>query len=93
MANGATELRNREGLKRAALPELLSGDFGQWAKESAALAKAVAYRNGKPSSGLDEKHGAVLPVGYVQQAKGVAERRMVLAGYRLADVLKGAIFR
>jgi hypothetical protein len=30
----------------------------------------------------------VVPDGYAKRAKAVAERRVVLAGYRLADVLK-----
>ena len=29
----------------------------------------------------------VLPVGYVVSASRVADRRMILAGYRLADLL------
>ena len=29
----------------------------------------------------------VLPVGYVVSARRIADRRMILAGYRLADVL------
>ena len=29
----------------------------------------------------------VLPVGYVAIARRIADRRMILAGYRLADVL------
>jgi hypothetical protein len=30
----------------------------------------------------------VLPVGYVASASRIADRRMILAGYRLADLLK-----
>jgi hypothetical protein len=30
----------------------------------------------------------VLPVGYVVDASRIATRRMILAGYRLADLLK-----
>ena len=30
----------------------------------------------------------VLPVGYVVKASRIADRRMVLAGYRLADLLR-----
>jgi hypothetical protein len=30
---------------------------------------------------------SVLPVGYVVSASGIANRRMILAGYRLADLL------
>jgi hypothetical protein len=31
----------------------------------------------------------VLPVGYVVSARRIADRRMILAGYRLADLLGG----
>jgi len=30
----------------------------------------------------------VLPVGYVVSARRIADRRMILAGYRLADFLR-----
>jgi len=36
----------------------------------------------------DPTQAPVLPEGYTHQAKAVAERRIVLAGYRLADLLK-----
>jgi hypothetical protein len=34
--------------------------------------------------------GKALPDGYVDMAKAIAERRVTLAGYRLADYLKAA---
>ena len=37
----------------------------------------------------DKANGEALPPDYPAAAKAVAERRMALAGYRLADVLKG----
>jgi hypothetical protein len=38
--------------------------------------------------GLDDgRSGSVLPVGYVVSARRIADRRMILAGYRLADLL------
>jgi hypothetical protein len=33
----------------------------------------------------------VLPEGYTRKAKEVAERRIVLAGYRLAELLKNTV--
>ncbi len=33
------------------------------------------------------KAAPVLPVGYVAIARGIADRRVILAGYRLADLL------
>ena len=35
----------------------------------------------------DKENGEVLPADYIATVKPLAERRMVLAGYRLADVL------
>jgi hypothetical protein len=32
-----------------------------------------------------------LPVGYVVSASRIADRRMILAGYRLADLLSGLL--
>jgi hypothetical protein len=36
----------------------------------------------------DQQNGEVFPADYVATVKPLAERRIVLAGYRLADVLK-----
>jgi hypothetical protein len=33
----------------------------------------------------------VLPVGYVVSASRIADRRMILTGYRLADLLSGLL--
>jgi S1/P1 Nuclease len=75
--------------------ELANTDFEAWAKESFEIAAKFAYRNGAPI-GIP-KGGAmdctmvaatpVLPVGYVVSASRIADRRMILAGYRLADLL------
>ena len=71
-------------------------DFDSWAKESFEIATKFAYRNdgrlGIPKGGtLDCTMVAaalVLPVGYVVSASWIADRRMILAGYRLAGLLK-----
>jgi hypothetical protein len=73
--------------------ELASTDFESWAKESYDLATKIAYRNGGrigiPRGGnLDCAMVAaapVLPAGYVVSASRIADRRLILAGYRLAD--------
>ena len=86
--NKAIELRLRPTHARAQLPELAEAQFTQWAKaESFALAKAEGYRNGTLQGNTDENNGVVLPADYASTTKPLAERRMVLAGYRLADVL------
>jgi hypothetical protein len=86
--NRATELRLRSNHARAQLPELQETSFEQWVKvESFALATTQVYRNGQLRGSRDRENGEVLPADYSATVKPLAERRMVLAGYRLADVL------
>jgi hypothetical protein len=67
-----------------------------WAKESFEIATKIAYRNdgriGIPRGGNMDcamvVEAPVLPVGYVVSASRIADRRMILAGYRLADFLR-----
>lgn len=93
VANRATGLRNTAGLGRADLPELAARPFGPnaamaWAKEeSLVMAREVAYVGGQLQGSKDKTAGVPLPDGYAATAKAAAERRMVLAGYRLSDVL------
>ena len=73
-----------------------STDFESWAKESYEIATKIAYRNdgrigipkGENKDCRDVKAAPVLPVGYVSIAKHIADRRMILAGYRLVDLMK-----
>jgi hypothetical protein len=66
-----------------------------WTKESFEIATKIAYRNGGrigiPKAGAMDcamvTAAPVLPVGYVVSASRIADRRVILAGYRLADVL------
>jgi hypothetical protein len=59
------------------------------------IATKIAYRNGgrigtPRGENMDCTMVAatpVLPVGYVVSASWIADRRMILAGYRLADLL------
>jgi len=91
----ATALRNRQEFQRSQLTELANTDFESWAKESFEIATKIAYRNGGLSgSPRGEKldcamvaAAPVLPVGYVVNASRIADRRMTLAGHRLADLL------
>ena len=87
--NKATELRLQPDHARAQLPELTATHFDQWAKEeSFRLAKEQAYRNGQLRGSTDKDQGEVFPGDYIAAVNPLAERRIVLAGYRLADVLK-----
>ena len=80
------------------LTELANTDFESWAKQSFEIATKIAYRNGGkigiPKGGnLDFSMvtaAPVLPTGYVVSASRIPDRRIVLAGYRLADLLTGA---
>jgi hypothetical protein len=89
-------------LKRDALPELDATDPLAWAEESRAAAEAWVYRGksgflrlrtlpAKSKVSLKTLDSPVLPAGYAEAAQEVAARRMVLAGYRLADRLKQAV--
>ena len=95
LRNEAMALRNRQEFQRSQLTELASTDFESWAKESFEIATKIAYRNGGqigiPKGGIMDftivAAAPVLPPGYVVSASRIAVRRMVLAGYRLADLL------
>ena len=98
LRNEATALRNRQEFQQNQLTELANTDFESWAKESFEIATKIAYRNGQligsPRSGNKDctalETAPMLPVGYVVNATRIADRRMILAGYRLADLLKAA---
>lgn len=87
--NKATELRLREELLKPKLIELAEPNFEKWIKnESWKLASDVVYRNGTLAGSPDRDKAPALPADYVKTVKPIAERRIVLAGYRLADVFK-----
>ena len=86
--NTATALRSKRTHARTQLPELTETRFEGWARqESFTVAKEHAYRNGQLRGSKDQQNGEVLPTDYITTVKPLAERRIVLAGYRLADVL------
>src|SRR5262249_34868311 len=95
LRNDATTLRNRQEFQRSQLTELANTDFESWAKESFDVATKIAYLNGRlvgvPRHGNKDcstvAAAPVLPVGYVVNASRIADRRIILAGYRLADLL------
>jgi hypothetical protein len=95
LRNEATALRIREEFQRSQLTELGNTDFEVWAKESFEIATKFAYRNGGrigiPKSVnkdcRDVQAAPVLPAGYVVSARRIADRRIILAGYRLAYLL------
>jgi hypothetical protein len=83
-------------LRRDQLPELKATEFLAWAEESLALCKSTVYqgkdgflkvRTLPAKQGTKSGDAPVLPDGYAEAAGKAAARRMVLAGYRLADQL------
>jgi hypothetical protein len=86
--NRALGLIGRPDMRRNTFPQLSSGTVDQWVAESFEMAKTVAYRNGEIEGSGDSHDGQLLPSDYPSTAKGVAERQVVLAGYRLADLLR-----
>ncbi len=86
----AAIMLKRPDFAPARLTELVDTDFEQWAKASFKLAKRHAYRDGKVVGSVERNDAPVAPADYAKEAKAVAERQMVLAGYRLARVLHDA---
>jgi hypothetical protein len=90
--NTGIELRKRPEFARDQLTELSEPSIDNWAKmESLELAREVAYRSGKLKGSPDKSSAPVLPKDYPQKTKPVAERRAVLAGYRLADLMRQSL--
>jgi hypothetical protein len=89
--------------QRDQLPELKATEFLAWAEESLELAKKVVYKGkggllkATPLPAKKEKvnltglDAPTLPADYQKAAEEVARRRMVLAGYRIADQLRLAL--
>jgi hypothetical protein len=74
---------------RRSLNELAEPHFEAWVRrESFELAVAKVYRKGKLPVSTDKNHGTPLTRDYEKTAKRTGERRVSLAGYRLADFLR-----
>lgn len=88
-ANEATQLRNNPLFAKNKLTELSADrDPRSWAQESFRLDQTVAYPGGRAPGSADRSSAPTLPDGYLDKAKSTAERRVVLAGYRLAAALE-----
>ncbi len=68
-------------------PVAASDASERWLAESHALAISVAYRTDAPQATSAATAQPVAP-GYAEAVVQVSERRVALAGYRLADLLK-----
>ena len=77
---------------RSTLPELQSHrSVKSWTEESRQNAIHAAYLNGTLPPGENATNATILPLGYTRHAKEIAERRIALAGYRLADQIRRTI--
>jgi hypothetical protein len=85
--NQAISLRQNADYQRDRLSELTETSFENWGKKESYKLAPQVYENLQSGT---KTNGKVLPEGYTDTAKSIAERRMALAGYRLADYLKAA---
>jgi hypothetical protein len=75
-------------LGRKKLKEMKNKRFENWAeKESFELAKAHVYSQENLHTSTVKEAPVLLSKPYIETAKAVAEKRVVLAGYRMADLL------
>ena len=96
----AAGLRADPAFSRQKLKQQLDiHDFAAWAYESHDLAVKYAYCNGTLETATAMEHGQPgegaqipgVPPGYVAQAEQIAFQRLVLAGYRTADLLNALL--
>jgi len=94
LRNIATELLSK--FSRVGLRELNQQLPEAWAKESYEIAVKIAYENGnlrgtpkgKARDCRDASDVNFISRGYPGRAKLIADRRVYLAGYRLAELLE-----
>jgi hypothetical protein len=87
-----TAIRLQTLYPRSTLPEVQSHrSVKSWSKESRQSAIHDAYLDGTLPPGENATNATILPVGYTRHAKEIAERRIALAGYRLADEIRRTI--
>jgi hypothetical protein len=94
LRNIAIELQSR--FIKSGLSELAVTAPEAWAKESFEIATKIAYQNGalrgtpkgQRKDCREVTDAAVQPAGYAAIARKIADRRMMLSGYRLANLLQ-----
>ncbi len=67
--------------------QLAVPSFNDWAVATYTTAIDQAYRKGTLKGSTSKNDGAVLPSDYTDKAKDVAERQIVLSGYRISDAM------
>jgi hypothetical protein len=96
------DLLNDANLKKDKLTELTATNFLDWAEESLAICKSTVFKDGDkflkfkalPLHSRIDFNDTTIPVlseAYQKAAATTARRRMVLAGFRLADQFKNAM--
>ena len=92
LRNEATVLRNRQEFQRSQLTELGNTDFESWARRASRLQRSLLISAvgglGAQEPGIGIAAAPMLPAGYVVNASRIADRRMILAAYRLAHLLR-----
>lgn len=83
--NLATRLKIK--YPRSTFSQVNESEIDKWVMESFALAKSNAYLDGKLKGSKNENDGSLLIGDYAKDSGVLAEKRVVLAGYRLADFL------
>ncbi len=76
--------------RSAAVADEFARAFSAWAAESYSLAQSHVYRTDLATSAT-ESRAPPLTSAYVADSTTVAERRLILSSYRLADVLIAAL--
>lgn len=84
--NRSGALMARPDLARDSFSEVQIREWGSWVAESAQHARDTVYP-GRMAGSRDRTNGLLLPPDYGKQAQALAERQIVLAGYRLADLV------
>jgi hypothetical protein len=82
----ATKIENAQ--EREPRKATAESHFEKWTHQSFELAISAVYRKGKLKISTDKNAGTPLPLDYHAAAERVATRRVALASYRLADVLR-----
>ena len=78
--------------KRASLMELGQNKTpAEWSIESWQIARDVVYLRGQLEYGKDTSSAVLLPPGYTKIIKTTSERRVAVAGYRLADLIREVV--
>lgn len=84
----AVKLRKKPYLKRENFADRLAVKrFDDWAVEGHDIAIEQVYRRGTLQGSTEKDNGAALPNDYINKVKEVAERQIMLTGYRISDTM------